>query len=165
MPEPPLFTAAAALCREFTAGCVRPPTHASSGWLRLLRREDPLRELDRHRAALATDPSDTLAVWRTARFVERVGHPDLATVLLSELHKRRPSDPRPAAALAHLFLARARRADRGLAARWKDYDRFVRYADRALAHGAADEPLRSLKTAAAVEVTLLKGQYDLGGVR
>lgn len=165
MTESPLFLAAAALCREVTAGCVRPPTRSSSGWFRLFRREDPLHELDRYRAALAADPCDTLAVWRTARFVERIGYPDLATVLLSELHKRRPSDPKPAAALAQLFLARARRPGRGLAAQLKDYDRFVRYADRALAHGAANEPLDSLKTEAAVEVTLLKGQYDLGGVR
>ncbi len=161
----PLFAAAAALCRELTAGSVRPPAQAPSGWLRLLRREDPLHELDRHRAALAADPRDALAVWRAARFVERIGYPDLAAVLLSELHKRRPADPKPAAALARLFLARARRPGRGLAARLKDYDRFERYADRALAHGAADEQLHDLKTAAAVEVTVLKGQYDLGGVR
>ena len=165
MTESPLFTAAAALCRELTAVCVRPPSRASSGWLRMFRREEPLQELDRYRAALAADPSDTLAVWRTARFVERIGYPDLATVLLSELHKRRPTDPKPVAALAQLFLARARRPGRGVAAQLKDYDRFVRYADRALAHGAANDPLDALKTAAAVEVTMVKGQYDLGGVR
>lgn len=160
----PAHRAAAQLCTELTAGLVRPPAAPpASGfraWLRQTLAADPGVEVERHRAELAGSKPRPLAVLRFARFLQQSGYAELAVVAWSLLHRLCPHDPVPSAALAEAFLARARRPERGFAERLHDYDRFFRYAGRALAALPADHPVARWKTAAACEVTILKGQYD-----
>ena len=164
--ESPDRQAAVRLCQELADGSVRPPAvpprRGLLGWLDRLFFPDPAAEVDRHRGELAVTPLRPLAVLRFARFLERRGHDDLCTVPWSLLYRLCPDDPEPAVALAGLFLARGRRADRPTADRLHDYARFFRYAGRALAAVPPDHPVRAWHTAAGVEVTLLKGNYRAG---
>jgi hypothetical protein len=163
-PDDPVFVAAARLCQELVRGTVRPPQEVQAGgvlvWARRLTGGDPLGDLARLRADLAGPNRRPVAVMRFARFLEQRGYDGLCTVTLSYLHRLCPADPGPPAMLARLFLARARRVERGAGARLRDYDRFFRYADRALPAAGPGDPLRGMRTAAAVEVTILKGHYD-----
>lgn len=167
-PDDPVFAEAARLCQELVRGTVRPPREEPpTGLVALFRRlsgGDPLGELARLRAELAGPERRPVAVLRFTRFLERRGYDGLCTVTFSLLHKLCPADPGPPAALARLFLARARRGHLGTGARLRDYGRFFRYADRVLTAADPADPLRAMRTAAAVEVTILKGQYDAVGV-